>query len=341
MKIEYGFSEANIFDVKAVNYLKDVQKCYLICDYCKWEFVLDKYTLRKRLVGRTTTNDSTICNEKKECIEYRKDQARRNKQNLEIFKEIGNRRRGKTVEELYGIETWERVRRLAKDNYVNYRKWCRHTQESKEKMSNARKKYIKENPNILKEHWIFMSELSKKPSRKIQLQEAWLRAAAKIKKRNSCSTGYVKYWYSDEKAYFESSYEHALFLELNDKKYFWKKNTKLYVPYIIDGYEKRTLPDVLVYKDKKLTTLKKLIEVKPYGFVFPKKKTRYSIITKSKILWLHKFCRERNLLLLIYTELDIPEKFIWIIQKYALDRNKKNIKNDLKKRRNILRDSAK
>lgn len=314
----------------------------LICDYCKKEFVLSSSQYAKRqYTKRKTGYDKNVCQDK-DCRKLQRQDVikimHRKNYKSGHYERLKKERKGFSVVDLYGKEKAKIIRkqiRNARLRQADPRLGKKHSIQSKKKMSLSRRKFLKKNPNISKNHGLFMkqrySNLSSrekaKYSKRTQKQTLTI-------KRHSIS-GFIEYWYGGH-TFYESSYELAYFLELNEKRSFWKKNTSFLVSYFDtkSGCLKYQKPDVLFYEEGVFIKLKKIVEVKPYDFLINPnhRESRYYQITKDKKEGLLKFGKEKGVEIGFITERELKPKFIReVIKRHGHEKQLKDLLRRSKK----------
>jgi hypothetical protein len=281
----------------------------LKCSYCGKTFTKVAWIFRKN--QKRSPNFKDIVCSNKECVARRKQEVYRTmvKKNKESGHYINNanKRRGKKIEEIFGEEIGKRTRdkiKFARLKQKDPRIGTTHSKKSKEEMSRKHTQYIKEHPEVKEQHGKKIKEIwkNKDPKERERIREACSERCLHRNWKNSCKTGYVKYWYSNDRAYFESSYEEKYFNKLNSKKKYWKKNTIIKIPYKHpkDGEVHFYIPDILIY-DKGLQNLTRIEEVKPKEFLLDNGK-EYNNICIAKIKALRNFGKANSLKIRVITE---------------------------------------
>lgn len=286
----------------------------LVCDYCNNQFEVIEWQWRKN--RKRSPNFVDIVCKRPECISIRKSKVyavmvAKNKKSGYYQKNITLKRKGKKVEEFLGKEKGKQMREKVKQARLKQkdpRIGKKHTKKSKTLISKKHITWAKNHPETGKKHSKLMEKKWKNLSAN-QREEIRDKASDRIlhrKWKNSCKTGYIKYWYNNLSAFYESSYEERYFNILNDKKKFWKKNTIIKIPYRhpIDNENHFYIPDVLVFKDRACKEIKEIIEIKPSIFLIDNGKL-YNNICLAKKESLEKFCFLNNFESILITELDL------------------------------------
>jgi hypothetical protein len=288
----------------------------LICDFCGENFQLTHANYVKRNATRRRTGYSHIVCSGIEC---------RKKQRQDVIKVmhsknaasnswgiIGEFRRGKSYEELWGKEKADLAKKKIREARLTQPEPHlnkRNSESSKAKMSTARKKYLEKNPEYSEKHAMYLANryMNLSPEEKLKFSLRGHEVANNMKRHTS--HGKMLTWYGKE-VWYESDYERMYFEMLNIQKIFWQKNTSLLVPYYDSKYYciKHTKPDVLIYTEN-FEHLHTLVEIKPYDFLLNPKnhKSRYYQITKDKHDGLLGYCELYNLKMKFITELDLKE----------------------------------
>jgi hypothetical protein len=254
-------------------------------------------------------------------------------------------KKGKSFISLFGekrargiIEKIKKARKLQKSPRIGKK----HTEASKRKMSKSRLKFLKENPEVPKNHSNTMKELyrnlsmSERERRSRLSAEQWL-SASRFKSHSYCVP--IKYWYSEKRVLCESSYEYLYYTQLNLKKVYWEKNSRVYLSYVhpLKKENRHYIPDALIYSDKDFKHLESIVEIKPFEFLAnPKnRKSIYYLVTKNKKEALIEYCKKIGVEAIFITEKEIEERTIKNTRfEYE---NKKNYKEDLlQRKRSIL-----
>ena len=188
------------------------------------------------------------------------------------YKENSLRRKGKSLEELYGEEQGKKAIekiREARLRQADPRLGKRHSVESRLKMS--------------------IKRLDKPTTRGIRGQ-------------------YYSYS-SNSFQRFDSSLEYVVFVMLDIKGEYWERNNTLAIPYIDKkGITRHYIPDVLIYNDSTRKSLVKIIEIKPQAYLDDPDSYFYEVIKlKQKIA--ENFCQEHTLTYGFITDKDIYTLF--------------------------------
>ena len=313
-------------------------KIQLVCDFCGKHFEMIKWHYQKRINARKHKEYTKVVCDSKECRSKQKSDV--GKWVMEINKKEGNFdarrafRKGRTVEEAFGEDIGKRIRQSAKDNYVNHRKGKLHSSEAKVKMSNSRKLFIEINPEAGRIHSEFIKNMYKnEPERRTEMSrktsdrvmQGWY-----IKKHSH--SGIYHYWYGGE-VVFDSSYELAYFMQLNERGVIWRRNNIIKIPYIYKGVKKYTIPDILIGEWNEIGEIH---EVKPYEFAYNEPKTEYHKITQAKLEAIKQYCIEHNYMFKIVTEQQIEKRFITLVNENAKSKGKEGVAYDFTRRKGSI-----
>lgn len=332
MVAEYGFSMPELSNKSCENYLSQDKEVYLICDYCKKSFSLEVEVLKRRLARDFP---DLVC-QGEECRKFQRKKVIQkmheiNRKNGHFIK-IGNKKRGKTYEEMFGEERAKEYKAIIREKRLSQecpRTGKLHSEDSKKQMSIKRlaffarneKKYKSPVSGKLLGFKEYFSEVLKLKYANMPQEEKVKRRLEATKrllkferKSNGCVIKEVRYWYDNTKhALSESSYELLYFLYLNEKKIFWKRNDEITIKYNHPkNGESFFIPDILIFSDKNLKKLKEIIEVKPIDFLENphKSETLPYTITEAKIKGLIDYCAENKLNWDAITELDLDDDMI-------------------------------
>lgn len=292
-----------------------MKKAYaLVCDFCNEPFYLTHANYIKRSSTKRRTGYSRIVCSRNECRKRQRQEVIRVMYNKNVknntWKKIGEFRQGKTYEDLWGKEkaTLARAKiRQARSMQPEPHLGHKNSVEVREKMSKAKKFFLKEHPKYLQNHARNMTRryMDLPPEEKLKFSLRGHEVIRHIKRYTN--HGKMLTWYGKEVLY-ESDYEKLYFQMLNNKRAWWDKNTSLLVPYYDTRDEclKYTKPDVLIYTTD-FERLHTIVEVKPYEFlVNPKgKNNKYYQVTKDKHDSLLGYCKEYHLNMAFITELDL------------------------------------
>ena len=225
-------------------------------------------------------------------------------------------RKGKTFEELYGIE--EAEKKLAKIRAARAaqtgtehdpRLGKKHSISAKKKMSDHKKNLwqSKDKP--------YISPLSGEKVTYKQLHQHIGVLQWSASKYNFYITGIIENWHTGFGEKYDSSFERAYMEELNAKKLYWHKNTHIAIPFIdVDGQEHCYVPDILIYSDAEYKELKCILEIKPEAFI----KKFETVQLKLKALL--DYCQKENIIGGIITEKQLNMERVKELQ----NENKKN-----------------
>lgn len=319
--------------------------CTLICPFCGTSFSISvKYfyerVYSKKFLKHIVPCSSRLCRQrlKQETIKEQtrlgqtsakghkpsKDQIQRWKMTLQKngtiqkIHEVYEFRRGKTLEEIYGVDKGAEVRERIKTNTPNiqpdYRGKRAHqgfsfSDESKKQISDSLKCFYQselgqETRKIISEKlrksWFAKTDEERLKTIKLQ-HEGQLRAFAK---NFHAGWGYLKAWYEDSPTQpYRSSWEKAYFEYLNTQKVPYKSNKTLYIKYLHpDGTNHFYVPDVLIF-DSGFRRLVEIQEIKPSHLL-------NHPVNKAKCLAANDFCQKQGIPFIILTELELKNRGI-------------------------------
>jgi len=174
-----------------------------------------------------------------------------------------------------------------RENYTKRRKGFKHTEESKEQMSESSKgKKFPDRKKVSKEVRENMSKI---------VSDLYLSGKMKNQHKNY-QNGHFFSKKNNKKIWYRSSYELTAYKKLeNDSNVLGFKEEPFKIAYKWKGIMKHTIPDILVsYKDGS----KRLIEVKP-------KKKLKDHKTCAKIIAMYRYAEEQKMIFHIWTEKEL------------------------------------
>lgn len=319
------------------------KECILVCPYCKQTFILRTHTFYNRLFTKKFLKNILVCFSleckrklKQEVIKEQtrlgqtsakghkpsKDQIRKWQETLkrngsyDKIVSLCNSRKGKTFEELYGVEKAEQIRNKIKQNTPNIqidykgkraREGCSFSENSKKQISESLKNFYKTEQGRLakvkiakrnKRAWEIKSD-----EEKLAIIKKELEGQQKVFEKNShAGWGYFQAWYESTPTQpFRSSWERKYFEYLNKNKIYYKSNKSLYIKYLHpDGTNHFYIPDVLIFEDSEFKNLKEIQEIKPFDLVDRP-------VNQAKCKAAKKLCEEKGITFRIITELELKE----------------------------------
>lgn len=258
-------------------------------------------------------------------------------------KRAGVKRKGKTIDELYGKNVADDVRRKMSEKNKKYVEKHghgphiqKHSSKTRKKMSQKKKEFFKEeaynkkypnpyNENELVDWFTYNSLSSKYYHENLTEEERKERSIKTIETLNNKydfnkhpNWGYHTPWWREHYSeYVDYIYDEAYQskLELNYYKIldkynvFYQNNKSIYLPYIHpkDNKTHYYVPDLLIFEDYRFNKIIEIIEIKPYEFAYnPNQRDgEYYEITKRKLCTLRMHCLTNNIKYTIITEKEV------------------------------------
>lgn len=225
-------------------------------------------------------------------------------------------RKGKTFEELYGIE--EAEKKLAKIRAARAaqtgtehdpRLGKKHSISAKKKMSDRKKELLQS------EEKKYSSRVSDELLTFRQYCEETLMLTNNL--GNKYKWGEYKNWFFKDLETYDSSYELAFMLKAEVEKTIYKKNTKFRLEYKCNGEKHYYIPDFFIYDAKEPDKLISIIEVKA---IHIKKNEDSMQNLKAKMRALKQYCNKNGLQCSLIFEKDLGKTYLRKALKFHEDK---------------------
>lgn len=311
-------------DFNLYNCNKSIKLIPTCCDNCKQLFWISTYNFKRRLCFtenyQKCHGDTWYCN-KQECVSLKKHFVVikgmiQSEAKIKSDKIKSEYRKGKSLEELYGVEKATLIKNKIKNKRAIQKepmKGKHHSDKSKLSMSLSKREIYSKNEKLWK-HPIteepctfreLISYNSKKYYKHYNKEEFTKKVLeGQINYWKNKEDSYEFRWFDNKKIICQSSYEQAYVKILNNKNIYFDR-CNFIIPYIWEKRVRHYNPDFVIYENYLCSKIKYIIEVKPKKFL--DSDFIYTYKNREKLKALKSFCDYNNYIMTIITEEELNE----------------------------------